>query len=125
MLDPDDFARRQPDQLFDYVQQLADVARPPVLHERPKRIICKVQLSSRASEAVLHQGVNVLVPFAERRHMEVDDAQPVQEVFAELARCDEVAQVAIGKPVAVGVGRSPIRIVLDRQQAHFDRGFGV
>ena len=43
-----------------------------------------------------HQRVNVLGPLPERRHVEVDDAQPVQEVLAELAGGDEVVQVAIG-----------------------------
>ena len=43
-----------------------------------------------------HQRLNVLGPLPERRHVEVDDAQPVQEVFAELAGGDELVQVAIG-----------------------------
>ena len=45
---------------------------------------------------MLHQRVDVIGPLPERRHVEVDDAQPVQEVLAELAGGNEVVQVAIG-----------------------------
>ena len=44
-----------------------------------------------------HQRLNVLGPLAQRRHVEVDDAQPVQQVFAELAGGDEVGQVPVGR----------------------------
>ena len=44
----------------------------------------------------MHQRLHVLGPLPERRHVEVDDAQPVQQVLAELAGGDQVGQVAIG-----------------------------
>ncbi len=86
MLDLDDAGRRQPHQLFDDVHQLADVARPPVALERAQRVVgersgCRPARSTK----VRRQRLDVFGPLAQRRHVQVDDAQPVQQVFAELA----------------------------------------
>ena len=53
MLDPDDAPRRQPDQLFDDVLELADVARPLVIRKRSKRIVREAQLPPGARKEVL------------------------------------------------------------------------
>ena len=56
----------------------------------------KLQILLGEREEMRDQRVHVLGPLPERRHVEVDDAQPVQEVLAELAGGDELVQVAIG-----------------------------
>ena len=44
----------------------------------------------------MHERADVFAALAQRRHVDVDDAQPVQQVFAELAVRHHVAQVAVG-----------------------------
>ena len=45
---------------------------------------------------VLDQGRDVLAAVAERRDDEVDDVEPIEEVFAELPLPDALAEVAVG-----------------------------
>ncbi len=96
VLDADDAPGRQPDQLFDDVPELADVAGPPVCLQRPTRLVREAEIARGDREEMLQQRVHVVGPLPERRHVEVDDAQPVQQVLAELAGSDELVQVAIG-----------------------------
>ena len=77
VLDIDDSPRRQPDQLFDDIPEFADVAGPIVIRKRPKRFVCEAQLTTGARKEVFHQRMNVLGPLPERRHVKVNDAQPV------------------------------------------------
>ena len=61
-----------------------------------QRLVREAEIALGDREEMLHQRLHVLGPLPERRHVEVDDAQPVQQVLAELAGGDELVQVAIG-----------------------------
>ena len=41
------------------------------------------------------QGLHVFRPLSKRRHVQVDDAQPVQKVFAKLAGRNKVGQLRL------------------------------
>ena len=43
------------------------------------------------------QRPDVGAALAQRRHVDVDDAQPIQQIFAELAGRDALGQVAVGR----------------------------
>ncbi len=86
----------QPQQLLHGVQQLADVARPAVSLECLKRLIGERQRSLRPLEKVLRHRLDVFGPFSKRRHVKVDDLQPVQQVLAEMAGRHQVGKVAVG-----------------------------
>jgi hypothetical protein len=89
------------DRTFDRVLELADVARPRILHQRrqglggePLRAIaprCCVPLEQKRRE----RG-DVLATIAQRRKIEVQDVEAVEEIFAELAGGDARAQVDVG-----------------------------
>ena len=42
-------------------------------------------------------GADVVAPLAQRRHVEVDDAEPIEQVLAELAGRDALGQIAVGR----------------------------
>ena len=86
---------REPDQLLDDVLQLPNVAGPAVAHQRLLRA-CATSAERRAREEVFRQGRNVFGTFAKRRHLDLDDPQPIEQVFPELAGGDALRQIAVG-----------------------------
>ncbi len=100
-------ARRQPvaagqhDHLLDRVAQLADVARPGVGAEHVDRFGGEPLHRFPVPDAELlqeeiAQGGDVAVPLGQRRHVDVDDIQPVEQILAELSLADHLVQIAIG-----------------------------
>jgi hypothetical protein len=45
---------------------------------------------------VLHQGLNVFGPLAQRRHAQVDDTQTIVKILAELPGGHQIAEVPVG-----------------------------
>ena len=94
-------AGRQQQRLLDRRAQLAHVALPDVLDAGAQR--GAGQRLGRAAEAlrrvlqeVLDQQRNVLAPLGERRDDELDDAQPVVEILAELPGAHRRLEILVG-----------------------------
>ena len=78
---------------FHRVHQFPDVSRPGVAEQTIHRLRGEpldrlAVLFGEADEKILGQKRNVLDPLPERRDVERDDIQPVEEVFAETPGCD-------------------------------------
>src|SRR3954451_3455956 len=86
---------RLPQNLFHDVQQLPHVARPAVSLECAERIFGELQLAAGATEKVSHERLDVLRPLPKRRDVQVDDAQPIQKVLAELAGGNQLVEIAV------------------------------
>ena len=83
--------RAQHHRALDDVLQLADVARPAVVHQQVERLRLELDaglavLRAVLLEEVLRQRRNVVLALPQRRQVDVDDVQPVVEVLAEPAR---------------------------------------
>ncbi len=87
---------RLPDRVFDDVLELADVAGPPVPLEQLERLRREFGLRIAAPREMGDKGPDVRAPLAERRHVDMDDAQPVEQIFAKLAGRYALGEVAIG-----------------------------
>src|SRR6266851_3754218 len=92
---------REHHQPLDLVLQLAHVARPVPLVERGEDL--RVQLLDRPSrprrghlEEVVGEHGQVAEPVAQRRQLQRDDMQSIEEVLAELAPHHRLAQVLVG-----------------------------
>src|SRR5207247_4408572 len=87
----DDAARdAHRDRALNLVLQLADVAGPPVLRKDLERL--RAELDVRLPEALLGftqeeraEQRDFLAPFAQRRDVDTDHAQPVVKILAKLA----------------------------------------
>src|SRR5262249_36299254 len=100
VLGVDQAALNRHDETLDYVLELSDVARPGILDHRlhgrrryardRRPIECRIPLAEEVD-----QRRNVFAPLAEGRHHEVNDVHPVEEILAERALRDHVAQVPI------------------------------
>src|SRR5205085_11822776 len=87
---------------LDDVLELPDISGPVVFHEALESLFADRRgLRRRAvamfREEVLDERGNVLLAIAERRHMDVDDVEPVEEVIAELLLLDLPLQVFVGR----------------------------
>jgi len=98
----------------DDVHQLPHVAGPSISLNRAKRVTAEVQASLGSLQKVRHQGVHVFRPLSKGRHVQVDDAQPVQQVFAKLAGGNELGQIAIRRGDDANIGRPAHAIGADR-----------
>ena len=87
--------------MFDDVLELADVAGPSVPFEQLERLRREFGLRIAAAREMGDKGPDVRAPLAERRHVDVDDAQPVEQILAKLA-----GRYALGE-VAIGCGNHP------------------
>ena len=88
------------DQALDHVLELAHIARPRVLGQRLHRLgrhaVMRERLRARtACRNWLHEQRNVFAALAQRRHDDVDDVEAVEQILAERALRDHVAQVAV------------------------------
>src|SRR5438132_11894873 len=99
---PDDLPARKHDRALDDVLELTHVAGPVVLHETFQRLFAdRRRLRGGAvtvlGEEVLDEAGYVLFAIAKRRHVDVDDVEPVEEVVAELLLLDLPLQVFVGR----------------------------
>ena len=99
-LQADHVGRQEAHLGLDHVRQLADVARPLVrlelvVHARSQLADALPLLLGELRQVVLREDVNVVGAIAERRELDGQDAQPVQEVHAELPLVDELRQIAV------------------------------
>ncbi len=97
MLDADVAGRGQPEKLLHHVQQLADVPRPPISLESQQGLVGEGQPPFASIEKMSRQSANIFGPLSKWRNLKTDDAQPVKEIFAELAGGDHLRQVAVGR----------------------------
>src|SRR5258705_1645049 len=96
----DDLAAGQHDGALDDVLELAHIPRPVVLSEPLQRLLTDRRgLRCRAvavlREEVLDQRGDVLFAFAQRRHVDVDDVEAVEEAVAELVLLDLLLQILV------------------------------
>ena len=75
---------------LEHVLELADVARPVVAHQHLQRFRVDafdllLQLAREPAHEELGQRRDVFLAVAQRRHVDRDDVEPVEEVFAEAA----------------------------------------
>ncbi len=85
---------------FDDVLELAHVARPVVARRaleecRRNAVEGLAQFAGCFSEEVAHEQRDVLAPFAQRRHGDREDVEPVEKVRPELAGSRAAAEVAV------------------------------
>jgi hypothetical protein len=85
---------------LNFIFQLADVARPPVLRKRVQHR--RAQLDIRFAESIAGfaqkkrgQVWNLLAAFAQRRDVNANHAEPVVQVFAELTFSDFLLEIGI------------------------------
>src|SRR6185436_4693059 len=78
------------------VLELADVARPAILHEDADRVGRDLDrpaiLGVEATAEMLDQNRNLFATLAQRRNADLDHVEPVIEVFAELMRAHRVLE---------------------------------
>jgi hypothetical protein len=71
-------------------------------------------LEAEDSSEVLEQQLDVGLTFAQRREVQVEDVQPLEDVFPEFARGDRIQQIAIGRRddphIAVRAGATADRL---------------
>ena len=99
---PEHRAGGQDDGALDSIFQLADVSGPIVIHHNLQSFRRKLQaraviLSAKLPQEVLGQLGNIFLALAQRREAQGNDVQAIEEVLAELAFHDHLAQVRIGR----------------------------
>ncbi len=82
------------------VFQLADVARPGILHQRGKAFFTEPQLRPAQTAGIERQEVvsqhgNVLAPLAQRRQGDGGHVKAVEEIFTKAAFTDRMGQVDV------------------------------
>ena len=85
--------------------------------------------SAKRLHEMLDQQRDVLAPFAQRRHLDRDDVEPVEQVLEELAVGDQLPQIAIGRGDhahvdllrALGAERLELAILQHAQQLRLHR----
>ena len=87
-------------QLPDDVAQLADVPRPGVSQEggaspRGQARFDTARIRQSAAK-IIGEHQDVLGPVAQRRHVELESVETVEQVFAETAVLDHMRQVFVG-----------------------------
>ena len=96
-----EFAFGHRDHAAHFVGQLAHVAGPGVEQQVFERLVVERQASLLLFVAVLAQVViderrDLLAPLAQRRQLQADDVEAVEEVLAEAALGDELFEVGVG-----------------------------
>ena len=86
---------------FDGVLQFPDVSGPVVVHQDPERVLVDgfhrlPVLAAEAGQEVVGQQRDVILPVAQRRHVQSDDLEAVVEVLSEPAFPDRQLQVHVG-----------------------------
>ena len=94
---------------LEHVPKLADVSGPGVSEERLLRVAGDpgrgtAQLGADLLEECSREGQDVLRALAQRRDPDLEDGEPVVEIFAERAACHGRSQVAVGSGDDADVG---------------------
>src|SRR6185503_5935405 len=88
------------DQAFDHVLELANIAWPRVLGQRLHRL-GRHAIDARAArrgelrEELLHEHGNVFATITQRRNDDVNDVEAIEQILAERALLDHLAQVTV------------------------------
>ena len=115
IVDADDLAPSGHDASLDHVLELPDVARPRILGEHLHRFgrhcvhDVAVVLGETCEEIAYELG-NVFATLAQRRHGQVYDVQAIEEILAERALADHVAQVAVRRSNHADID-APARVI--------------
>ena len=65
------------------------------MNRRPVTVAVPIAVRAReVAEEMLDEQRDVFLAFAERRYDEMNDVQAVEQVFTELALCDELAEIS-------------------------------
>ena len=122
---------------LDHVLKLADVARPAVGLEGGNRVVGEAldrlaRLVNHAVQEVPGQERDVGNPLAQRRQLDVDHVDPVEEVLAESTLGDQLGQVIVGGQDHPGVDGEglvaadllELEVLEDAEQLDLHRGTG-
>src|SRR5947207_11373878 len=90
--------RAHRDRALNFILQLTDVSRPPVLAERVERFRTELDVWLRqalrgVAQEERAQMRDFFKTFPQRRHMNADDAEAVVEILAELAFGDALFEI--------------------------------
>ena len=107
-------SRRQRHGLFDDVLQLADVARPAIGLKQAQGLVAERRRATGGREDVGDERRDVLDPVAQRRHVQVHDPQPIEQVLAKQPGRHELVEIAVG-------GRHDARVDANRRAVAADR----
>src|SRR5262249_37034542 len=81
------------------VPELSNVAREWIPEQQAERVARQLgalpELALEGTEHHLYERGDVLGPLAQRRHMDDEHVQAVEEVLAEASLCDHFAQVRV------------------------------
>ena len=107
------------DGALDFVAQLADVAGPAERVEEIERVGAQsharlAQALARLAQEKRAQVRDLLAPIAQRRHVDADDAQAVEQILAELAVGDALLEIGVGRGHDADVDARGTRLA-DRQ----------
>ena len=125
----DGHVRRVPaiDRPLDYITQLTDIARPRMILERihhvrrEPRPALPVQFCRHAPPEIFGQDADIALTHPQRRQGDDFEAQPVEQVGAELAACCERGQIIIGRRHDPHIDPDRARGTDARDLAIFDR----
>src|SRR3990172_2308367 len=114
VLGPDHSPGRHDDQALDQVPQLPDVPRPVVGKEVGERLHgdglgALAVLQREDADEVLDQQRDVLLPPAERGHLDGDDVEPIEEIVAKAAGGDQIREVLVGRGDDADIGLDLLR----------------
>src|SRR3984885_10308405 len=123
LFDPKGIAAAQDHRSLNDVLQLTDISRPGIRLAQFKRIRvdCANLLSGFLRVAlyeVFDQHRNILSPFAERRHLNRKNVEPIKQVCAKRPRSDRCHQVTVGRGYNANIGgeksvtSNPFKLVL-------------
>src|SRR5207249_2797418 len=102
IVDAERLEARERDRALDAVLQLADVARPRVRHQplgrRGRQALDVVAVDrGEALEEALREEEDVAAARAERRRVDPDDVDSIEEILAELLLRDLALEIAVGR----------------------------
>src|SRR5580658_1266961 len=100
IFDPDVIELRKSKSALDAILELANVAGPRICRQPFRRRALEADDTGSASRlASLHEGLSeeqyVVVPLPQRRHMDVDHVDPVEEVFPETTLLHLFFEIAV------------------------------
>ena len=85
-----------------FVLQLAHVAGPGKQQQLLHGVFCDSDLAlavfgRRAHHEVVHERGNLVAPLAQRRNLQRDDVEPVEQIFAESSVLHRLFEVGVGR----------------------------
>ena len=82
--------------LLHHVLQFAHVAGPAMALEHAPCFVGQGQVLARPAQEIGGQRPDVFAAIAQRRHVQMNDAHPVEQIFTKLPGGDHLRQVAVG-----------------------------